>query len=71
MLKKQFVAVDLFCGVGGLTHGLINSGIPVIAGLDIDRTCEYSYEKNNNSKIYCADITTTTGKLISDLLMVS
>lgn len=26
--------IDLFCGVGGLTHGLINAGLNVIAGFD-------------------------------------
>ena len=26
-------AVDLFCGVGGLTYGLQKAGIPVVAGL--------------------------------------
>ena len=30
------VAVDLFCGVGGLTHGLQLAGIPVVAGFDIE-----------------------------------
>lgn len=28
-------AVDLFCGVGGLTYGLQKAGIPVVAGIDI------------------------------------
>ena len=27
-------AVDLFCGVGGLTYGLQKAGIPVVAGID-------------------------------------
>jgi len=31
-------AVDLFCGVGGLTHGLQLSGIPVVAGLDVEHS---------------------------------
>jgi len=42
-------AIDLFCGAGGLTHGLIKSGIPVVAGFDVDETCRYAFEKNNNS----------------------
>ena len=42
-------AIDLFCGVGGLTHGLIKAGIPVVAGIDNDKTCRYAFEKNNNS----------------------
>lgn len=41
-------AVDLFCGVGGLTRGLLWSGITVRAGIDIDPFCKYPYEINNN-----------------------
>ena len=26
--------VDLFCGVGGLTRGLLNSGLKVVGGFD-------------------------------------
>ena len=40
-------AVDLFCGIGGMTHGLIRSGIDVTAGFDIDPSCRYAYETNN------------------------
>lgn len=44
---SRCVAVDLFCGAGGLTRGLLNAGIRVVAGYDIDGTCEYPYEHNN------------------------
>ena len=40
-------AVDMFCGVGGLKYGLQQSGINVVAGLDIDETCKYAFEENN------------------------
>ncbi len=40
-------AVDLFCGVGGLTAGLRAAGIEVVAGIDLDGRCEYAYEENN------------------------
>lgn len=43
-------AVDLFCGVGGLTYGLQKAGIPVVAGIDIDGSCEYAYIRNNHSQ---------------------
>lgn len=39
--------VDLFCGAGGLTHGLLRKGIRVTAGVDLDPACRYPYEKNN------------------------
>lgn len=49
MLTKQnfMTAVDLFCGAGGLTRGLMNAGIRVAAGYDIDTACQYAYEHNN------------------------
>jgi DNA (cytosine-5)-methyltransferase 1 len=47
-------AIDLFCGVGGLTNGLIRAGIPVLAGLDIDESCEYAYESNNKTAQFIA-----------------
>ena len=40
-------AVDLFCGAGGLTAGLLRAGIKVKAGYDIDAACAYAYEYNN------------------------
>ncbi len=40
-------AVDLFCGAGGLTHGLIKSKVNVVAGFDIEESCRFAYEKNN------------------------
>ena len=49
-------AIDLFCGVGGLTKGLSMAGINVIAGFDIDSTCQFAYERNNSSKFYLRDI---------------
>lgn len=52
----NIVAVDLFCGIGGLTHGLTLAGIPVVAGFDIDESCRFSYEENNNAEFICKDI---------------
>lgn len=42
-------AIDVFCGIGGLTKGIENVGINVVAGIDSDQTCQYAYEKNTNS----------------------
>ena len=49
--------VDLFCGVGGLTHGLQLAGLDVVAGFDIEESCKYAYEANNNAKFVLSDIT--------------
>lgn len=48
--------VDLFCGLGGLTCGVQNTGINVIAGYDIEESCKYAYEYNNNAKFILKDI---------------
>ena len=40
-------ALDLFCGIGGLTYGIKKAGINVVAGIDIDATCRYAYTENN------------------------
>lgn len=46
--KKQIIAIDFFCGAGGLTKGLIDAGINVIFGIDNDISVKDTYEKNNN-----------------------
>ena len=50
-------AVDLFCGIGGLTYGLKLAGIEVKAGFDIDSSCRYAYETNNRgTRFYDDDV---------------
>ena len=44
---RNIHAVDLFCGIGGLTHGLRSSGVAVKAGYDLDATCQHAFEANN------------------------
>jgi len=73
-------AIDFFCGAGGLTRGLLDIGIDVIAGIDLDESACKTYEENNKpSKFIHADIrkleTTFLRKLIGktarrDLLLV-
>jgi DNA (cytosine-5)-methyltransferase 1 len=51
------MAVDLFCGAGGLTRGLLNSGIPVVLGIDINGDYARTYETNNHtSQFLCRDL---------------
>lgn len=59
--------VDLFCGVGGLTHGFIQESINVKAGIDIDETCRFAYEKNNQTIFIGKNIKDVTGEEISNL----
>ncbi|MDE0555476.1 MAG: DNA cytosine methyltransferase [Candidatus Poribacteria bacterium] len=60
-------AVDLFCGVGGLTYGLQQAGINVVAGLDIDERCRYPFEENNDATFISNDIRKFTGAELSAL----
>ena len=48
--------VDLFCGAGGLTHGLALEGLRVNAGIDMDPVCRHPYEANNAGRFIECDI---------------
>ena len=62
-------AVDLFCGIGGLTYGLRTSGIDVVAGYDLDSSCEYAYEANNGEGTFiCKNVSEVTGDEINERL---
>jgi DNA (cytosine-5)-methyltransferase 1 len=44
---QDVVCVDLFCGAGGLTHGLLEAGVRVVAGIDFDKACKHPYTSNH------------------------
>lgn len=52
----RIVGVDLFCGLGGLTHGLIRGGVHIAAGIDIDPNCKYPFEANNSAVFIERDV---------------
>jgi DNA (cytosine-5)-methyltransferase 1 len=55
-------AVDLFCGVGGLSCGLIESGVRVVAGVDVDTACAYPFEANHpGARFLPRDVTALQG----------
>ena len=56
-MKQRFTAIDFFCGGGGMTCGLRQSGIDVVAGVDFDPSVGKTYEFNNpGSKFINSDI---------------
>lgn len=61
-------AVDLFCGVGGLTRGLLDAGIDVKAGVDVEERCQYPYEANNDSEFLKRDISAETSSELAGTL---
>ncbi|MCW5874581.1 MAG: DNA cytosine methyltransferase [Anaerolineales bacterium] len=50
--ETDWRAVDFFCGAGGLTSGLIAAGIQVLAGIDVDASCQETYEANNSGAVF-------------------
>ena len=56
-------AIDLFCGAGGLTRGLLDAGVIVKAGFDMDSACKHAYEHNNTGSVfYESDVSQLTKK---------
>lgn len=51
--------MDLFCGVGGLTRGLVDAGVRVVVGVDFDEACKHPYTWNHDGiAFYKHDIAT-------------
>jgi DNA (cytosine-5)-methyltransferase 1 len=46
MQKSVIKAVDFFCSGGGMSYGMMQSGIEVVAGIDFDESCKETYESN-------------------------
>ncbi|RDB07170.1 DNA cytosine methyltransferase [Runella aurantiaca] len=57
--------IDLFCGIGGLSHGFVREGFEVAAGFDIDETCRFPFETNNNALFVNKDIREVKGSELS------
>ncbi|MBI1766073.1 MAG: DNA cytosine methyltransferase [Acidobacteria bacterium] len=60
-MRRPISAIDLFCGAGGLTHGLRLEGIDVRVGIDLDPACEYPFKHNNTGVAFLPkDVTKIT-----------
>lgn len=54
---NKLKAVDFFCSGGGMSLGLKQAGIDVIAGIDFDPDCKETYEANiKGAKYILADV---------------
>ena len=40
------IAIDFFCGGGGMTRGLLDAGIKVLAGIDSNPNCRDAVDMN-------------------------
>lgn len=66
-MNNELNVIDLFCGCGGMSKGLTDAKLNVIAGIDIWDKAVESYNKNNNHKAYCAYLTQLTPEKFNEL----
>ena len=59
--------VDLFCGVGGLSHGFRQEGFEIAAGVDDDENCRYAFEHNNEARFIHRDVSSLDGEEVGKL----
>lgn len=62
------IAIDLFCGAGGLSLGLKQSNISVPLGIEINATAAQTYINNLNGHVLQNDIRNITGQEILERL---
>ncbi|MDO7853192.1 DNA cytosine methyltransferase [Hymenobacter convexus] len=60
-------AIDVFCGAGGLSYGLQQAGIKVLAGIDVDKACQYPFEKNIKATFLKRDVRKITSAELNAL----
>lgn len=68
-MTAKLKVIDFFCGAGGMSYGLHQAGLKVLAGIDNDADCRNTYEKNiPDSTFIKHDISRlTVNKLIEKL----
>ena len=55
--NTKLKAIDFFCSGGGMSFGLQQAGVDVIAGIDFDPDCKETYEANiKGAKYILADV---------------
>ncbi|MFW5871796.1 MAG: DNA cytosine methyltransferase [bacterium] len=68
--KNKLKAVDFFCSIGGVSLGFKQAGIEVLGGIDIDKTCKDTYEKNIEAKFLPADVSNLDKKEVGKFFRI-
>ena len=58
--------LDLFCGVGGMSKGLHDAGLNIVAGIDIWDKAITNYSKNFDHLAVCEDLTKLPPELFEE-----
>lgn len=66
-MTSKMAVVDLFCGAGGLSYGMTQAGLDVVAGIDIDPACKHPFETNVGSSFHEKDVSQVTSTWVSSL----
>ena len=64
---SQLIAVDLFCGAGGLSYGMKRAGITISAGIDIDPACRHPFQTNVEAAFYQKDVAELSPRFVESL----
>lgn len=64
---SEIDVVDLFCGIGGLSYGMKANGFIIKGGFDMDETCRFAYEYNNEAPFFYRDVKEVSKKEILPL----
>jgi DNA (cytosine-5)-methyltransferase 1 len=57
VIEENIKVLDLFCGCGGMTKGLEDAGLEVVAGIDVWDKAIANYKKNFSHLGLCKDLT--------------
>ena len=63
----SIVAVDLFCGAGGLSFGMKRAGLDIAAGIDVDPVCRHPFESNVGANFHEMDVAEVTSEWLASL----
>jgi len=68
--KNKLKAVDFFCSIGNVSLGFKLAGIEVLGGIDINKSCKETYEKNIGAKFLPADVSNLNKKEVGKLFKI-
>lgn len=69
--QTDLTAVDLFCGAGGLSLGLVGAGFKILLGIDHFRPAVETYRRNLGDHVSCGEIGRDTKLPQADLIVGS